>query len=242
METETSLATYTTPAPRTLAVCEHPRNRARLHGPGGLSDVELLALVIQGAAGPVEAAIESARKLINYFGSVPDMLGKPVALIQTIGGVTEPVAFRVVGSLELSRRANMAAELPAFNSPERVFSYMAPTVAGVEVEKVWILCLNKRLRLIRRVELTSGTAVSCLAHPREVFRAVIAEGAVAFVLVHNHPSGDPCPSASDMNLTKLIRDAARVVDLEFADHVIMGRANADPLGCGFFSFRAAGML
>jgi DNA repair protein RadC len=110
------------------------------------------------------------------------------------------------------------------------------------VEKFWVLCLNRKNRLIKRVEISSGSATSSLAHPREVFRAAIREGACAIACVHNHPSGDPAPSAADMQVTRQLREAARAVDIELIDHVIIGRASADPLGLGYFSFRAAGML
>ena len=92
------------------------------------------------------------------------------------------------------------------------------------------------------VEITSGTATSSLAHPREVFRCAIREGATAVVCVHNHPSGDPGPSAADVQVTRQLREAAKAVDIELLDHVIIGRAGADPTGLGHYSFRAAGVL
>jgi DNA repair protein RadC len=113
---------------------------------------------------------------------------------------------------------------------------------GLEVEKFWVLCLNRKNRLMRRVEITSGIATASLAHPREVFREAIREAAVSIVCVHNHPSGDPHPSAQDMQMTRQLREAAKVVAIELADHVILGRAVNDPTGLGFYSFRAAGFL
>ena len=103
-------------------------------------------------------------------------------------------------------------------------------------------CLNRKNRLKRLVEVTSGTATSALAHPREVFRAAIQYGATAVVCIHNHPSGDPAPSAADLQITRQLRDAARAVDIELLDHVIMGVAGADPTGRGFYSFREAGLV
>lgn len=84
--------------------------------------------------------------------------------------------------------------------------------------------------------------ISGLAHPREVFRAAIRYGATAVVCVHNHPSGDPAPSAADVQVTRQLRDAAKAVDIELLDHVIVGRAAADPRGFGYYSFREAGVL
>lgn len=105
-----------------------------------------------------------------------------------------------------------------------------------------MLCLNRKNRLLKRVEVTSGTANAALAHPREVFRAAIREAASAVICVHNHPSGDPAPSAADLSATRQLREAARAVDIELLDHVIVGRVAADPVGRGYFSFREAGLL
>jgi DNA repair protein RadC len=110
------------------------------------------------------------------------------------------------------------------------------------VEKFWVLCLNRKNRLLKQVEITSGTATSSLAHPREVFRAAIRHGATAVVCVHNHPSGDPAPSAADVQVTRQLREAAKAVDIDLLDHVIVGRKSVDPAGVGYYSFRDAGLL
>ena len=105
-----------------------------------------------------------------------------------------------------------------------------------------MLCLNRKNRLLKQVEITSGTATSSLAHPREVFREVIHHGATAVVCVHNHPSGDPAPSAADVQVTRQLREAARTLDIDLQDHVIVGQATADPRGTGYYSFRESGVL
>jgi DNA repair protein RadC len=79
-------------------------------------------------------------------------------------------------------------------------------------------------------------------HPREVFREAIREAASAVICVHNHPSGDPLPSAADLKVTQQLREAARAVQIDLLDHVIIGRPAADPAGRGHYSFREAGLL
>ena len=110
------------------------------------------------------------------------------------------------------------------------------------MEKFWVLCLNRKNRLLKQVEITSGTATSSLAHPREVFREAIRHGATAVICVHNHPSGDPAPSAADLQITRQLREAARAVDIDLLDHVILGRPEADPRGLGYYSFRQSGVV
>ena len=131
---------------------------------------------------------------------------------------------------------------PVLNRPELVYAHFRPQAAGLSVEKFWVLCLNRKNRLIRQVELTSGTATSSLAHPREVFREAVHHGAASVVCAHNHPSGDPAPSAADVQVTRQLRDAARALDIELLDHVIIGQPGTDPRGRGFYSFREAGVI
>ena len=128
------------------------------------------------------------------------------------------------------------------NRPELIAAHMASFTRGLAVEKFWVLCLNRKNRLKKLVEVTSGTATSALAHPREVFRSAVQNGATAIAWVHNHPSGDPAPSSADVQVTRQLREASRTMDIELLDHVILGEAAADPAGLGFYSFRQAGIL
>ena len=132
--------------------------------------------------------------------------------------------------------------LDSLDTPDKVFEFFQPIAAGLEVEKFWVLCLNRKNRLIKQVEVTSGTATSSLAHPREVFREAIRLSATAVVCVHNHPSGDPTPSADDCELTKRLAEAAKTVDISLLDHVIIGQPAADPYGRGYYSFNQTGIL
>jgi len=146
--------------------------------------------------------------------------------------------------IEIGRRMikQPAGAAPMLNRPELIAAHMAPYIRGLEVEKFWVLCLNRKNRLKKLVEVTSGTATSALPHPREVFRSAVQHEATAIACVHNHPSGDPAPSSADVQVTRQLREAARALDIELMDHVIIGTAAADPTGLGFYSFRQAGIL
>lgn len=110
------------------------------------------------------------------------------------------------------------------------------------VESVWVIALNMKFRPLGRIKISSGILNSCLVHPREVFRAAVMTAAARIVLVHNHPSGDPQPSCADFTVTKSIRTAAEVMQIELVDHVIIGCPSDDPVGLGYYSFRAAGTM
>jgi DNA repair protein RadC len=166
------------------------------------------------------------------------------AEFQAVRGIGRIKALQLGTLVEISRRmmSVQAEEKPLLNRADLIAAYMTPLATGLPVEKFWVLCLNRKNRLLKRVELTSGTATAALAHPREVFRAAVRESASAIVCVHNHPSGDPAPSAPDLHVTRVIREAAKAVDIDFLDHVIIGRSSADPLAKGYHSFREAGVL
>ena len=132
---------------------------------------------------------------------------------------------------EIARRMMACGEArPLLNRAEQIAAHFAPMVSGLAVEKFWVLCLDRKNRLLKRVEISSGTATATLAHPREVYRAAIRESASAVACVHNHPSGDPAPSAADQHVTRQLREAAKAVDIELIDHVIIGLPESDPTG------------
>ncbi|HEX2852955.1 MAG TPA: DNA repair protein RadC [Opitutaceae bacterium] len=226
-----------------IALGEQPQQRFESFGAGALSDTELIAIMLHsGIRG--HSVLELASQLIAQAGSIAGLASWQPEDFRRLKGIGRAKGQQLAALIEISRRiSNQAAEqAPILSRPDLVAVYMAPYARGLEVEKFWVLCLNRKNRLKKLVEVTSGTATAALAHPREVFRAAVQHGATAITCVHNHPSGDPAPSAADMQVTRQLREAARAIDIQLLDHVIIGSAGADPLGRGFHSFRSAGLL
>jgi DNA repair protein RadC len=225
------------------AVGERPQERLEKFGAGALSDTELLAMLLRsGTRG--QDVLTLAARLVGEAGSLAGLIAWREEDFKKLKGIGRVKALQLVTVMEIARRVvgQQGGDEPLLNRPELVFSYLQPFASGLEVEKFWVLCLNRKNRLMKRVEITSGTATAALAHPREVFRTAVRESAACIVCVHNHPSGDPAPSAPDMQVTRMLRDAAKAVDIQLLDHVIIGRSSSDPAGKGYFSFREAGML
>lgn len=220
-----------------------PQARFESFGAGALSDTELLALLLQPGANNVEV-LQTASRLLAEAGSLHELLRWHVTDYQRLKGIGVTKAKQLVAIVEIARRMMQRGQepKPMFNRPELVFEHLRPLTSGLAIEKFWVACLNRKNRLIKLVELTSGTATSSLAHPREVFREAIRHGATAIVCIHNHPSGDPSPSAADVQLTRQLREAARAVDIDLVDHVVMGMPETDPCGQGWYSFRSAGIV
>ncbi len=222
---------------------ERPQERLVQLGPSALADTELLAMVVRnGTQG--QDVMTLASKLIHASGSLAGLVAWKEGDFRRHKGIGRVKALQLMATMEIARRVMgqpMALE-PMLDQADGVAAYMAPFVAGLEVEKFWVLCLNRKGRLIRRVEVTSGTASSTLVHPREVFREAIREAASSIICVHNHPSGDPGPSSQDIRITRSLREAASAVEISLIDHVILGRPEIDPQHLGYYSFRAAGVL
>ncbi len=228
---------------RVLPAAERPQERLERLGASALSDTELLAMIIRsGTRG--QDVLTLASRLISEAGSLAGLLAWHEADYRKLRGIGRVKALQLVAAMEVARRAVSlpAHESPILNRADLIAAHLESIASGLEVEKFWVLCLDRRNRLRKRVEISSGTATAALAHPREVFRSAIREAAAAVVCIHNHPSGDPSPSAADIQLTRQLREAAVAVDIPLLDHVIIGRRGADPLGRGYYSFREAGLL
>ena len=226
-----------------LAVGERPQERLEKHGPAALSDTELLAMLLRsGSKG--HNVLTVAQRLITEAGSLARLIAWTQTGFRRHKGIGRVKALQLVAVMEVARRVLEQPERAdsAFDKPASVLTHFTALLAGLEIEKFWVLCLNRKNRLLKQVEVSSGTATNSLAHPREVFREAIRHGATAVICVHNHPSGDPAPSSADLQVTRQLREAAKAVDIQLHDHVILGRLQADPRGLGYYSFRQSGLL
>jgi DNA repair protein RadC len=228
---------------RDLAVGERPQERLQRFGAAALSDTELLAMLLRSGSREMDV-LALASRLIAEAGSLGGLIAWAEADFRRLKGIGRVKALQLMALMEVARRVlgQSQGEAPLLNRPELVFAYLQPVASGLAVEKLWVLCLNRKNRLIKRVEVTSGTATGSLVHPREVFRPAIREAATAVVCAHNHPSGDPAPSSADLQVTRRLREAALAVDIELTDHLIVGTRAGDPAGRGYYSFREAGLL
>ncbi|MDT8340454.1 MAG: DNA repair protein RadC [Longimicrobiales bacterium] len=208
---------------------ERPRERLQRLGPRALSVQELIALVL-GSGGPglpVEALARTVVQACTPAAGTSDGRLPRVTLeeLTALPGMGPASACRLVAALELGRR--MAARPrgetpPRIRGPEDVHRRMAPQLRDLEQEEFHALLLNTQHAVIREVLVTRGILDASLIHPREVFRPAIAAGAAALILVHNHPSGDPTPSAEDVAVTRQLEAAGRTLGIPVLDHVVIG--------------------
>ncbi len=228
-----------------LAADERPQERMEKHGVDSLSDTELIAMLLRsGTRGHNVLAL--AAGLLARAGSLGKLVGWKEADFRRHKGIGKVKAMQLVVVMTVVARVLKEERgtdpAPMLDTALLVAEHLAPHTRGLAVEKFWALCLNRKNRLLRLTEISSGTVSKSLVHPREVFREAIRAGSSAVICAHNHPSGDPTPSNDDLAVTRRLREAARAVEIELHDHVILGTRAADPAGLGYFSFRVAGLL
>ena len=219
---------------------ERPREKLALLGPGALSNAELMALFIaSGSKG--RSAIDIGSELISKYGSMGALGAMPVAELAKEKGLGLAKASKLAAAFELGVRvAREQTQSAILDTPERIFEYFGPQMAHLPQEQVVVVPVDTRLRHLGTAVVSVGTVNESSAHPREIFRPVITRGAYGFVLIHNHPSGDPSPSRADETITRRVVEAANLMQIRFIDHLIIGRPA--PGRSAYYSFREAGMI
>ena len=222
---------------RELPRTERPRERLKDLGASALSSTELLAILI-GSGTARHSALALAQEVLQRAGgSLRRLTAQPVAALTSVHGLGVARAVAIHAALELGRRlaAEAREEGAPLRSPRDVWASFAPRLEDLPVEEFHVAVLDAQHRLERDITITRGILNSSLVHPREVFREAIAERAAAIILVHNHPSGDPTPSADDRAITAQLVAAGRLLDIPVADHVVIGRGR-------YLSFAEGGLL
>ncbi|OVZ54146.1 hypothetical protein CDO44_27225 [Pigmentiphaga sp. NML080357] len=201
---------------------ERPRERLLRHGPGVLTDAELLAVLLRTGT-PGCNAVELGRRLLAEFGGLRGLLAASRDELRRVRGLGEVKAGQLQAILELARRelAETLSRGDALSNPGDVRRYCATTLAHRQVECCMALYLDARNRLITSELLSQGTLAQATVYPREIVRAALRHHAASVILAHNHPSGNPEPSQADEHLTRHVRNALALVDVRLLDHIIV---------------------
>ncbi|MDQ3222319.1 MAG: DNA repair protein RadC [Gemmatimonadota bacterium] len=221
----------------TLAHADRPRERLWSLGAAALTTAELLAILL-GTGGAGQDVLELSWRLLEVSdGSLRRLAQRPSAELLRLHGIGPSKAARLLAAFELGARGarEERPRVHRIREPEDVLRLFGNRLRDLQVEEFHLLALDSQSQVLREVLITRGLLNSSLVHPREVFRPAIAEAAAGIIVVHNHPSGDPTPSAEDRAATKQLVAAGQLLDLPVYDHVIIA-------GDRFVSFAAAGLL
>lgn len=215
---------------------DRPRERLGRLGPRALSDTELIALVLRTGSRPLDAQ-GVARALVERFGGLEGLFAASGPELETAVGLGQAKAASLCAAFEIARRIPRSPleRGSPIAGPADIHRHFQARLSASGRESFHVLLLDGRNRLVADREVSVGTLTASLVHPREVFRDAIRCGCAALILVHNHPSGDPAPSAEDREVTDRLERAGRLLGIRVVDHVIVADG-------GHFSFREAGLV
>jgi DNA repair protein RadC len=219
---------------------QKPREKLLQRGFEALTDAEALAILLRTGIRGCNV-IELAEELLRKYGSLAHLSRCSVAELSEFKGVGPAKALHLAAAFGLGARlvAEQAASAP-LDKPETIYQMLGSEMRILDRESLRSVLLDARCRLIAVTEVSRGTLNESLAHPREIFKPAISHSAYGFVLVHNHPSGDPAPSESDIRLTRRVSESAQILQIRFLDHIIVGTPQQNRPG--YFSFKEAGIL
>ncbi|MCD6577370.1 MAG: DNA repair protein RadC [Anaerolineaceae bacterium] len=215
---------------------ERPRERLAQRGENALSIRELLAILLRvGVEGM--SAVDLGEKLLNEFEGLRGLHAASFEELCAVKGMGPAKAAQIKAAIELGYRLQQESEAskPQFSNPNDVNVFMHHLLAEKTREELWVLALNTRNQLLQKQQLYKGTINHSSARMAEIMEIPIRARAAAIILVHNHPSGDPKPSAEDIRFTEDLVRAGQLMDIGVLDHIIIGKN-------GFKSIRKLGQV
>ncbi len=199
-----------------------PIERLNKLGAGALSDAELLAIILRTGT-KTENVIDLSNKILSTF-SLGKLSDCSLTELQQIKGIGITKSSQILAIFELSRRLSLAkTNITKITCAKDVYDLMQPKIGHLKQEVFVVILLDSKNNVIKEETIAKGTLNSTLIHPREVFKLAIKESANSIILVHNHPSGDPTPSAEDKEVTEKLREAGKALHMELVDHVVIGK-------------------
>ncbi len=212
-----------TVAIREMPAEERPRERLSKHGPSVCSTAELIAILLR--TGTTErSALGLGELLLSEFQGLRGVATATIEQLSAVKGVGEVKAIQIAAAIELGKRNAVLGgeEKPIIRSPQDVANLLMPELRDLKKEHLKSLLLDTKNRVLKIMSVSVGILDSSLVHPREVFKDAIIASAAAIIVAHNHPSGDPTPSAEDRRITQRLAEAGQILGIELLDHIVLG--------------------
>lgn len=209
---------------RDLAQSDRPRERLLTVGPQAVSTAELLAIILRtGLRG--ENVLRLGERLLLEFGNLPGLARASVKELMRVNGVGEVKAIEIKAALEIGRRlvASAPEERPRVSTPVDAANLLMSEMMFLEQEHLRTILLDTRNRVLQVPTVYIGSLNTSVVRIGELFRAAIRENAAAMIVAHNHPSGDPAPSPEDIEVTRQLVEAGKLLNIDVLDHIVIGR-------------------
>ncbi len=201
---------------------DRPREKLLLKGKSVLSEAELIGILI-GSGTRTLTAVDLAKQILHSVDNNLNLLAKlSVNDLKKFKGIGEAKAINIVSALELGRRRKESDQpkIIKITSSKSAYEIMRPYLQDVPHEEFWVLLLNKANQLLKPVAISQGGVSGTVADPKIIFKTALETLASGIILVHNHPSGNLKPSQTDLNLTKKLKEAGRILEIPVLDHLI----------------------
>jgi DNA repair protein RadC len=208
---------------KALSPDDRPREKLQAHGARALGDNELTAIIIgSGCQGRDVLAV--ANELLAARGGLHGLVQASWDDLARVPGIGPVRASQLVAAVELGRRTLLQRPRARLQlqTPAQAAGFLLPAYGGCAVEQFGVVLLDTKHRVIRTTVLSVGTLNSATVEPRDVFREAALGGAAAVVVFHNHPSGDPTPSADDVDVTRRLLAAGTLMGIDVVDHIVLG--------------------
>lgn len=208
---------------RDLPLQERPQERLEKYGAAALSNGELLAVILR-TGNSNNGILNLTAKLLNAFGGLNGVLEADRHELAALDGIKSVKAAQILAVSELAKRYQSfrSGDEYRISSPQDAADLVMNEMRDLKKEILKVLILNTKNIVTGTVDASVGTLSSSIVHPRDIFRDAIRRSAASIILVHNHPSGDPTPSGDDINSTRRVKEAGKIIGIELLDHIIIG--------------------
>lgn len=216
---------------------DRPREKLLIKGTSALSDAELVAILLGTGTASISAVELAKRVLQTVDNNLHDLARLSAKDLMKVKGIGEAKAITIIAALELGRRRRDVdpEAKPKITGSRDVFEILKAHLLDIHHEEFWVLLLNRANRVIKKQQISQGGVAGTVADPKIIFKVALAELASGIILAHNHPSGNLTASQADIDLTKKLKEAGKLLEIEVLDHVIIA-------GQKYFSFADEGIL
>jgi DNA repair protein RadC len=222
---------------KSWAAEDRPREKLLLKGTAALSDAELIAILL-GTGTSAMSAVDVAKSMLQQAGNNLDDLARfTVKDLMKIKGIGEAKAITIVSALELGRRRKEIGtqEKPKITASKDAYDLLKGDLMDLPYEEFWLLLLNRANRVIKKHKISLGGVHGTVADPKIIFKTALEELASGMIVAHNHPSGNLTPSQQDIDLTRKLKEAGKLLEIQLLDHLIVA-------GKQYYSFADEGLL
>jgi DNA repair protein RadC len=216
---------------------DRPREKLLLKGTSALTDAELIAILI-GTGTTSLSAVDLAKNLLQHSNnSLDDLARFTVKDLMKIKGIGEAKAITIISALELGRRRKEinTTERPKINGSKDAYELVKGDLMDLPHEEFWVIMLNRANRLLKKHQISLGGVHGTVADPKIIFKTALESLASGIIVAHNHPSGNLTPSQQDIDLTKKLKEAGKLLEIQLLDHLIIAGKN-------YYSFADEGLM